>query len=49
VFRYLDEESFRFNQLEGSDASRFLLALTGILGRRLTYNGLTGSEVPQTC
>jgi len=28
---------------------RFALALNGILGKRLTYNALTGSELPQTC
>jgi hypothetical protein len=28
---------------------RFALALTGIIGKRLTYSALTGSELPQTC
>jgi hypothetical protein len=32
-----------------TDATRFALALKGIIGKRLTYNGLIGSEVPQTC
>lgn len=49
LFRYLDEQSFRFNQRAGTDASRFALALKGILGKRLTYVALTGSELPQTC
>ena len=49
LFRYLDEQSFRFNNRKGSDAMRFALALKGILGRRLTYTALTGSELPQTC
>jgi hypothetical protein len=49
LFRYLDEQSFRFNHREGTDASRFALALNGILGKRLTYVALTGSELPQTC
>jgi transposase-like protein len=49
LFRYLDEQAFRFNEREGSDASRFVLALKGILGKRLTYTNLTGSELPQTC
>jgi hypothetical protein len=49
LFRYLDEQCFRFNQRGGTDATRFALALKGIIGKRLTYNGLTGSEVPQTC
>jgi transposase-like protein len=49
LFRYLDEQSFRFNHRKGNDAMRFALALKGILGRRLTYAALTGSELPQTC
>jgi hypothetical protein len=28
---------------------RFALALKGIIGKRLTYTGLTGKELPQTC
>jgi hypothetical protein len=49
LFRYLDEQCFRFNNRAGNDASRFALALKGILGKRLTYVALTGSELPQTC
>jgi transposase-like protein len=49
LFRYLDEQCFRFNQRKGDDAMRFALALKGILGKRLTYTALTGSELPQTC
>jgi transposase-like protein len=49
LFRYLDEQAFRFNQRKGTDASRFALALKGIIGKRLTYTALTGSELPQTC
>jgi transposase-like protein len=49
LFRYLDEQCFRFNNRVGSDAERFALALKGIIGKRLTYNGLIGSELPQTC
>jgi transposase-like protein len=49
LFRYLDEQTFRFNNRAGTDASRFALALKGILHKRLTYSALTGSELPQTC
>jgi len=49
LFRYLDEQAFRFNNRAGSDASRFAVALKGITGKRLTYTALTGSELPQTC
>jgi hypothetical protein len=47
LFRYLDEQCFRFNERGGSDQSRFLLALVGVVNKRLTYNALIGSEVPQ--
>ena len=49
LFRYLDEQSFRFNERHSNDAERFALGLKGIIGKRLTYVGLTGSELPQTC
>ncbi len=49
LFRYLDEQAFRFNNRKGSDAMRFALALKGIINKRLTYAALTGSELPQTC
>jgi transposase-like protein len=40
--RYLDEESFRFNERLGNDGQRFLRVLAGIVGRRLTWRKLTG-------
>jgi transposase-like protein len=49
LFRYLDEQAFRFNNRKGNDAMRFALALKGVLNRRLTYKALIGSELPQTC
>jgi transposase-like protein len=49
LFRYLDEQAFRFNHRALNDAGRFALALKGIIHKRLTYTALTGSEVPQTC
>ena len=49
LFRYLDEQSFRFNHRDGTDATRFVLALKGIIGKRLTFAALTGSELPETC
>lgn len=48
LFRYLDEQTFRFNNRETSDFARFMLGLKGVIGRRLTYTALTGSELPQT-
>jgi transposase-like protein len=49
LFRYLDEQAFRFNERAGNDAARFALALFGIVHKRLTYKALIGSELPETC
>jgi hypothetical protein len=45
--RYLDEQAFRYNNRATpdnplDDGDRFSLAVSQILGRRLTYNELTG-------
>jgi hypothetical protein len=47
LFRYVDEQVFRYNNratkdnpLEDSD--RFMLALSQVAGKRLTYAELTG-------
>lgn len=42
LFRYLDEQAFRFNERRDSDATRFRLVLDQIVGRRLTYRDLIG-------
>jgi transposase-like protein len=44
LFRYLDEENFRFNNRTTNDAKRFALALSGISGKRLTYDQLTAKQ-----
>jgi transposase-like protein len=44
LFRYLDEQAFRFNKRDGNDATRFESAIGGIVGRRLTYDALTANE-----
>jgi transposase-like protein len=46
LFRYLDEQTFRFNNRKMTDGMRFLRAAAGIIGKRLTYAALTGAEVP---
>jgi transposase-like protein len=48
LFRYLDEQSFRFNNRKMTDGMRFLRAAAGIIGKRLTYTALTGNEVSAT-
>lgn len=43
LFRYVDEQAFRFNNREDmNDAQRFDLAVRGIVGKRLTWDRLTG-------
>jgi transposase-like protein len=42
LHRYLDEESFRYNNRKMSDAERFDIGVRQIIGKRLTYKELTG-------
>lgn len=42
LFRYLDEQCFRFNERKTTDADRFLQVLSSVFGKRLTYKSLTG-------
>lgn len=42
LFRYLDEETFRFNERKGNDRDRFLSATEGMIGKRITYKQLIG-------
>jgi len=47
LFRYLDEQSFRFNERKMTDGERFCFAMSNVFGRRLTWNQLTGKmETP---
>jgi transposase-like protein len=44
LFRYLDEQAFRFNERGDDDGGRFLKVLRTIVGRRLTYKELIGQS-----
>ena len=44
TFRYLDEQSFRFNNRKLTDRERSSLAVSGIVGKRVTFGQLTGKE-----
>jgi transposase-like protein len=46
LFRYLDEEAFRFNERGDEDAGRFQKATGSIGGKRLTYRELAGKDNP---
>ena len=43
LFRYLDEEVFRFNNRAYCDGDRFNMVASSIAGKRLTYDDLTRS------
>ncbi len=44
LFRYLDEQAFRYNNRKTDDGSRFVETLAGVTGKRLTYQHLTGKD-----
>jgi transposase-like protein len=52
LFRYLDEQMFRYNNRKDDDGAplkdfdRFDIAVRQIVGKRLTWNHLTGKERP---
>jgi transposase-like protein len=48
LFRYLDSETFRFNNRSMTDGERFIHAIRGYAGKRLSYNALTGKSEPYT-
>jgi transposase-like protein len=44
LFRYLDEQAFRFNERENTDMGRFLKGIVGIIGKRIEYLKLIGKQ-----
>lgn len=42
LFRYLDEQVYKFNNRVGTDAERFIGLVRSVVGRRVTYAQLTG-------
>lgn len=46
LFRYLDEQAFRFNERKdkAGDQGRFLTAIVGMIGKRLTWKKLVGQD-----
>lgn len=47
LFRYLDEQAFRFNSRKATDAARFAHAAMAAFGKRLTFAQLTAADT--TC
>jgi hypothetical protein len=46
LFRYLDEQAFRYNERkdEHGDSGRFQPVVRGCAGKRLTYREVTGKD-----
>lgn len=44
LFRYLDEQAYRFNNRKGTDGDRFFKVTGQVAGKRLTYKELTGKN-----
>lgn len=42
LFRYLDEQSFRFNTRKDNDQGRFMSAVSSVAGKRVEYKQLIG-------
>jgi transposase-like protein len=44
LFRYLDEQAFRFNERKDDDKGRFIKAIASFAGKRLMYSKLIGLD-----
>jgi hypothetical protein len=42
LFRYLDEQSYRFSRRKMTDAERFDIAVRGVVGKRIMCDQLIG-------
>lgn len=49
LFRYLDEQAYRFNNHNLTDGERFSVAVSGIVGKRIAFEELTGARLLQSC
>jgi transposase-like protein len=47
LFRYLDEQMYRYNRRKLTDGERFSAAVAGAIGKRVTYQELTGNANPE--
>lgn len=44
LFRYLDEQAYKYNERKTEDSDRFVSALAGVVNRRITYKQLIGRD-----
>ncbi|MBZ5594190.1 MAG: IS1595 family transposase [Acidobacteriia bacterium] len=50
LFRYLDEQAYRYNHRKATDLERFKEAMVNVSGKRLTWNEATGKQMDSaTC
>ena len=45
LFRYIDEQAYGYNNRKLTDAERFSIAVESIVGKRVTWDRLTGKEL----
>jgi transposase-like protein len=45
LFRYLDEQAYRYNNRKQTDLERFKEAMLNVSGKRLTWNEATGKQL----
>jgi hypothetical protein len=48
LFRYLDEQAYRFNARHESDRNRFMNLVRSIVGKRVMFDALTGKDLCTT-
>jgi len=48
LFRYVDEQAFRYNNRKMDDSDRFAMSVEAIVGKRVTYAELTGKTESPT-
>lgn len=44
LFRYVDEQAWRYNNRDMTDIERFVIGMRQVIGRRVTYKQLTGKD-----
>ena len=45
LFRYVGEQTYRFNERKQNDRQRFIGVLRDVVGRRLTYKQLISADM----
>ena len=48
LFRYVDEQGYRFNNCNDDNAGRFAQVVGSVVGKRVTYKTLIGKEMKES-